>query len=150
MTTKSCGARTLPAHASRLLVKDMCVTQVLIPRHLLPCPFDVQGILQATPPSSVDRGEQLCLPLRCVQTSSYSRGIGDFFIMFVLVRCRDSSPRLRSLDQRLTGRGAPVRQRLRPLSWCCGSLIVIEGLQEGCCKAFEQNVKACKKRWCGH
>ena len=62
-------------------VSDMCVTQVLNPRHLLPCSCGLQGIIQATQPSSVRQPGQLCLQLRRDQTSSSSRGTGDFFIV---------------------------------------------------------------------
>ena len=68
------------------LVRIVFATEILNPRHLLPRPFGLQGILQPSQPSSVKQPGQLCFQLGFVQSSSSSKGIGDFFTIFTFLR----------------------------------------------------------------
>ena len=71
---KSCSARTLPQTCVQVIEPmcetRVCVAQILNRRHVLPCPFGLQGILQASQASSVSQPGQWCWQLGCDQTSS--------------------------------------------------------------------------------
>ena len=51
-------------------MRHVCVAQILNRRHVLPCPFGLHGILQASQASSVSQLGQWCLQMGCDQTSS--------------------------------------------------------------------------------
>ena len=70
----SCGVRTLPAQASKWskpLARDMRVTQILNPCHLLPHSFGVQSVLQSSQSGSVRPAGELRLELWCTATAFY-------------------------------------------------------------------------------